>query len=92
MSESTPPAAWLRERWAVVVGALLFVLAYSAVSRSPDGGSLFGASARATAVVLLSAVTWSVVQMAQQWRVFIRHDSIRSDIAAAGGLGKRLSV
>lgn len=93
MAERTQPVRWLRDNWAVVTsGAFVFALAYSVAVRSPGGESILGATARATAVVLLSVVTWSVVQTAHRWRVFIRHDSIRADIAAAGGLGKRLSV
>jgi len=76
-------------RWALPAGAMVAALVFSAVNGS--SGLLTG-TARATALLLLLFVSRASVEMGHRWRVFTSHDSIRADIAAAGGLGKRLSI
>ncbi|HEX2701306.1 MAG TPA: hypothetical protein VHM89_13985 [Acidimicrobiales bacterium] len=84
--------SWVSQaRWALPVAAVAGALVFSLVSGS-HGHELLTATARATAVALLLFVCRASVEMGNRWRVFSRHDSIRADIAAAGGLGKRLSV
>ena len=44
------------------------------------------------ALALLAWVAGALVHTSKAWRAFIRHDAIKADIAATGGLGKRLMV
>ena len=77
--------------WVLPVAAMVVVLLISALT-GPSGHPFLTNAARSAAVVLLLGVARASMQMGHLWRVFARHDSIRADIAAAGGLGKRLSV
>lgn len=85
-------AWWSRAHLAVLLpAAVIAALVSSAVDRSA-GHPILAALARSTAVVLLVGVSWACVQLALRWRAVVRHDSIRADIAAAGGLGRRLMI
>ena len=77
--------------WVLPVAAMVVVLVLSALT-GPSGHEFLTNAARSSAVVLLLGVARASMHMGHLWRVFARHDSIRADIAAAGGLGKRLSV
>jgi len=81
-----------RTHWAVLLPLSLVVALIFPGLTASSGQSFVASSARATAVVLLLGVIGAAVEMAHRWRVFIRHDSIRADITAAGGLGKRLMI
>ena len=81
-----------RTHWAVLLPVSLVVaLVFPAVTGS-SGENFLTSSARATAIVLLVGVIGAAVETAHRWRIFTLHDSIRADITAAGGLGKRLMV
>ena len=77
--------------WAVPAAIVVAALVFSALTGS-SGHALLTTTARAGAVALLLVVSRASVHMGHTWRVFVSHDSIRNDIAAAGGLGQRLSV
>jgi len=77
--------------WLLSAGAMVLALVFSALTGS-SGHAFLTDVARLTAVLLLLGVSRASLRMGHTWRVFARHDSIRADIAAAGGLGKRLAV
>ena len=77
--------------WAVPAALVVAALVFSALMGA-SGHAFLTTAARACAVALLFAVSRASVHMGHTWLVFARHDSIRNDIAAAGGLGQRLSV
>ena len=81
-----------RTHWAVLLPLSLALALIFPVLSGSSGQDFLTYSARATAVVLLLGVIGASVETAQRWRIFTRHDSIRADITAAGGLGKRLMV
>lgn len=57
-----------------------------------SGQALLDAGTRLAAVLLLMLVARASLAMGHRLLVSSRHDSIRADIAATGGLGQRLSV
>ena len=77
----------------LVPAILLVVLAGSATGGLSVGDASFlSGLARTTASLLLLAVAAAAAHALVEWRQEVRHDSIRADIAAGGGLGKRLMV
>lgn len=81
---------WLAE-W-VVPGAIVVVALVFSALLGASGHALLTTAARASAVALLLVVSRASLHVGHTWRAFASHDSIRNDIAAAGGLGQRLSV
>lgn len=70
------------------VAAMLVVLVVTAA----QGGGLLMALLTTVAGFLLVGVATSSVHEVHRHQLVTRHLSIRADIAAAGGLGKRLMV
>ncbi len=77
--------------WLALVAALVVALVFSALTGS-SGYAFLTSAARSSAVALLLGVSRASLHMGHVRRVFARHDSIRADIAAGGGLAQRLSV
>lgn len=75
---------------ALLVLASLSLTALAAGVGTAGNGSFLTTLLGSAASVLLVAVAAASVQTGNRWRMWIRHDSIRADIAAAGGLGRRL--
>jgi hypothetical protein len=78
-------------RWLAPAGALIVALTLSALLGSSMQAFLTNVT-RSAAVTLLFCVARASVHMGHTWRMFARHDSIRADIAAGGGLAQRLSL
>ncbi len=77
--------------WLLPCAAMVTALVFSALTGS-SGHAFITSAARSSAVVLLLGVSWASLHMGHALRVFARHDSIRADIAAGGGLARRLVV
>ncbi|MGH9177168.1 MAG: hypothetical protein ACRD0N_01245 [Acidimicrobiales bacterium] len=78
--------------WWAAAAALTVVVLTSAQGGPVTEGSLLRGVVGTIAAVLLTAVTTASVHEDHRRRALSRHLSIRADIAAAGGLGKRLMV
>lgn len=79
--------------WLAVGGAVMTSVALTSAQAGPvTGGSLLRGVVGTIAAVLLTAVTSASVHEDHRRRALSRHLSIRADIAAGGGLGKRLMV
>lgn len=78
-------------RWALTAGVTVLALGSSAAAGS-SGLGVLAAMARLTAILLLVVVSLAAAEVGHRWLTVTRHDSIRADIAAGGGLGKRLSL
>lgn len=76
--------------WVVLPAAAALFAGWVGLSR--DGGSALEGTARLVASALLLGVVGAVAQVLVDRRVAGRHASIRADIAAAGGLSRRLMV
>lgn len=74
-----------------VLGGLVAVAVAAGVGTAGDG-SFLRTLVGAAASVLLVGVAAASVQTGNRWRMWTRHDSIRADITAAGGLGRRLMI
>ena len=87
---------WIRARtsWA---HAWLLLPAFAALTAGwvgvvRDGGSILEGTARLLASALLMAVAAALASVVHERRDAVRHASIRADIAAGGGLSRRLMV
>ena len=79
--------------WAAgAAGLVVVLLLATAQSGSLSGGSVLRALAGTTAGFLLVMVATASLHEDHRRRILNRHLSIRADIAAGGGLGKRLMV
>ena len=78
--------------WAVGGAAFVAVLLASAQNGPLTAGSLLRGVVGTVAAALLTAVATASVHEDHYRRALSRHLSIRADIAAGGGLGKRLMV
>jgi hypothetical protein len=74
-----------RAHWIGAAAAALLVLV-------PVSGSVLRALAGTTAGVLLAIVMTAAAHEDHRQRAVSRHQSIRADIAAGGGLSRRLMV
>lgn len=81
----------LRSYWDIVFPAALLVALVVSIADDSPGGTL-ALAARVVAILLLVAVAGASAQLAHQRRTAVSHASIRADIAASGGLGKRLTI
>lgn len=76
----------------VPAALMLAVIATTTGVGTVSDGSFLKAFVSTAASVLLIGVAVASVQTGHRWREWTRHDSIRADIAAAGGLGRRLMI
>ena len=76
--------------WLVLPAAAAFTAGWVGVTR--DGGSLLEGVVRLVASVLLMGVAAAAAHVLLERRDADRHASIRADIAATGGLSRRLMV
>jgi hypothetical protein len=84
--------SWMSwSRWSGELPAVLAAMMVGTVVLAASGGLVEKLSTIAAAA-LLAGVTQASLQVVRQWRTIADHASIRADIAAAGGLGQRLSV
>ena len=90
----TPGSLRARKPWAYAWLVLPAVAAFLAgwVGVSRDGGSVLEGVVRLLASALLMAVSAGAASVVLDRRNAERHASIRADIAAAGGLNRRLMV
>ena len=90
----TPGSLRARKPWAygwlLLPAAAAFTAGWVGLTR--DGGSLLEGVVRLVASALVMAVAAGAAHEAVDRRNWGRHASIRADIAAAGGLNRRLMV
>ena len=76
--------------WVALPGLAALLTGWGVVSR--EGGSLLEGVVRASASALLMVVAASLAHVVVEHRRYERHASIRAEIAAGGGLTRRLMV
>lgn len=83
---------WSARAYWIVMPAVLVAAVVVSTIRQPNDAIALTMAVRIAAALLLAGVICASVQASHAWRAVSRHDSIRADIAASGGLGHRLMV
>ena len=83
---------WGARAYLVVMPAVLVAAVVVSTIRQPNDDIAVTMAVRIAAALLLAGVICASVQVGHVWKAANRHDSIRADIAASGGLAHRLMV
>lgn len=83
---------WGARAYSVVMPAVLVAAVVVSTVRQPNDDIALAMAVRIAAALLLAGVICASVELTHLWRAVSRHDAIRADIAASGGLGHRLMV